>query len=637
MKNQHAFGKMAFGTGVFPICLTLTFVVSLLQLPTQAQESQASSSAIFEEPITDDDREHWSFQPLARPPIPSVEGAAWCRNPIDSFILAQLEHAKLAPSAPCENTKLLRRVSIDLSGLPPSPDDIQSLATETDATFSDRYEQLVDRLLASPAFGERWGQHWLDLARYAETDGFEHDKTRQGVWEYRDWVVAALNQGMPYDEFVQLQISGDLIDGGEHAIATAFCTAGPDMPDINEQDLRRFDKLNELTGTVGSALLGLTMQCAQCHDHKYDPISQADFYRLRAVFSTAMPVMKRNQHVISLGIHADTPDPRLHFRGELGKPGPVVQAGYPRILTSAEDDLRCLSKHPRLEFAAWLFDPGNPITARVIANRIWQHHFGRSLTENPSDLGVVAGGPTHPALLDWLACELIQSGWDMKHLHRLILTSSTYRQSSMLEPGIQSSFLSDLAELYGVFPRRRMEGETVRDAMLHCSGLLTRDMGGPSVMPPLPPELTSTLLKGQWKTSTSDEDHYRRSIYVFARRNLRYPIFDVFDRPDAGASCARRDKSTTALQSLQMLNSPFTFHCAQALTSRSLRLTDAAQATPNPTAIVEFLFQTCYSRSPGEDEMRMLTDYLANSEDLSQRVLECAVALFNSNEFLYID
>lgn len=623
--------------------LVYTAVCSLLlqtRLPAQVHSADVASTeaSVFEESITDDDREHWSFTPLFRPRIPNVSNSAWCRNPIDYFILSELENSSFHPAKPCDPQGLLRRLSFDLLGLPPSIQDTQNIRLDgNDQAFSDEaYGSLVDRLLADPAFGERWAQHWLDLARYAETDGFEHDKTRQGVWRYRDWVVNALNTNMPYDEFIRLQISGDLIDDGRQAIATAFCTAGPDMPDINEQDLRRFDKLNELTGTVGSTLLGLTMQCAQCHDHKYDPISQADFYRLRAIFNSAMPVMVRNKHVISLAQSKNTPESRFHYRGEMGKPGPKVQAGFPRILVTTNADSFCATDEPRLEFADWLFNVENPITSRVIVNRIWQHHFGRSLTENPSDFGVVAGGPTHPDLLDWLACELIDSDWDMKHIHKLILTSSTYRQSGLTSEEADSETVADLKDLYGIFPRRRLEGEIVRDAMLHCAGLLTRKVGGNSVMPPLPPEMSSTLLRGQWKTSLIDQDHYRRSIYVFARRNLRYPIFDVFDRPDAGASCARRDKSTTALQSLQMLNSPFTFQCAQQLSSRLLAAKDS-DANRDTESIVEQIYLNCYGRKPKAEESKLMIAYLNESDDLAAAVLECVVAVFNSNEFLYVD
>ena len=605
------------------------FLILSPTIPCRAQDS--SSQEIVEERITASDREHWSFAPLKRPDLPEVQDSAWCSSPVDYFVLAQLEEHRLSPSPVSPADRLLRRLSFDLLGLPPNTQEAKRFV-QASSKSEEVYAQKVDQFLNDPAFGERWAQFWLDLARFAETDGFEHDKVRKGVWRYRDWVVDSLNRSLPYRDFVQLQLAGDLLTEN-HAVATAFCTAGPDMPDINEQDLRRFDKLNEITGTVGSALLGLQMQCAQCHDHKYDPISQADFYRLRAVFSSSLPVMKRDKHVIELSEQADTPQPRLHFRGELGKPGPVVEAGFPRILVDPELPARCLTNQPRIEFANWLFSSDNPITARVIANRVWQHHFSRSLPENPSDFGIIAGEPTHPKLLDWLACELMDSNWDMKHLHRTILLSSTYRQAGVaMQSKSESKEISTLrSELYGVFPQRRLEGEAIRDAMLACSGLLARQVGGESVMPSLPPEMTSTLLRGQWKASSRDEDHYRRSIYIFARRNLRYPMFDVFDRPDAGASCARRAKSTTALQSLQMMNSPFTFTCAEAMCKL------LAHEGRSADAVVSDMFWSCYGRAPSSSETRLLADYIRSSSNTEEGVLECVVAVFNSNEFLYID
>ena len=594
---------------------------------------------LLERPIEDWEREHWSLQPIRRPELPAIQSAGQARNAIDHFILQQLEQSGLQLARPASPQELLRRLKFDLLGLPPTPSERQRFLADQQP---GAYERLVDRLLSAPAYGERWAQHWLDLARFAETDGFEWDKVREGAWRYRDWVISALNSDMPYDRFVRYQLAGDVMqparddEWDEHTVATTFCLAGPDMPDINEQDLRRHDKLNELTSTIGSALLGLQFHCAQCHDHKYDPISQADFYRLRAVFESCMPLMQRDKHVLVLSQQNQPPIARLYFRGELNRPGPTLSPGLPRAAVPEGVDYLCSTSTPRLEFCDWLFDRTNPLTARVMANRIWLHHFGRSLPQNPSDFGVIAGEPTHPQLLDWLACELIDSGWSVKHLHRLILNSATYRQASFLAEGDPAQAADPDNNRYSRYPRRRLEGEVIRDTMLAVSGQLNGTMHGESVYPPLPPELVSTLLKGQWETSPQAEDRSRRSIYTFARRNLRYPLFDVFDRPDAGASCAIRGRSTTALQSLQMLNSDFTLECARALSQRLLEqysLADRQQRCP----LIDDLFLRCLSRPARPSETLWLEEHLTARGAPEENLLSACIALFNSSEFIYVD
>lgn len=568
-------------------------------------------------------------------------------NEIDHFILQQLERRELAPAPAGSREVYLRRVKFDLLGLPPTPGEIRNFLAD-DSTSA--YQRLVDRLLASPAYGERWAQHWLDLARFAETDGFEHDKVRPKAWEYRQWVIDALNKDLPYDRFVTFQLAGDLIDGGEQGIATTYCLAGPDMPDINEQNLRRHDKLNEITGTIGATLLGLQMGCAQCHDHKYDPISQADFYRLRAIFEPAIPELKRDKPIVELAAQVEPLAAFLYYRGELSGLGPAVEPAPPRIacisLPSANGHAFSREKDPRLQFADWLFRHENPLTARVIANRIWQHHFGRSLCGNPSDFGVVASEPTNPELLDWLASELREHRWSIKALHRKILLSATYRQAGN-ELGLDEEQTTALNNnllvdpdnrRYGRFPRKRLEGEAIRDAMLSVSGQLNRDFGGASVRPPLPVELTQTLLRGQWNASKNTSDHYRRSVYVFARRNLRYPIFDVFDRPDAGASCPQRSISTTAIQSLQLLNSELSISSAQHLRDRLLRENGAGR---DKQWIIR-LFEIVYCRQPSDAELRYLVDKLTEDdlitdEMVKDRLLTICIAVLNANEFIYID
>lgn len=622
------------------LLLTITAVFSspcAAQTTDEAKHSEPQAvTRPIESAITKGDREQWSLQPLVRPPIPEVEHPRQARNPIDNFVLAKLEKKRLSLAPTADDQVLLRRLSFDLLGLPPDEDSCRQAVA---GNRQDAYANWVERFLASPRYGERWAQYWLDLARFAETDGFEHDKIRDGAWQYRDWVVRALNADMPYDQFVRFQLAGDLTQGQapEHEIATYFCLSGPDMPDINEQELRRHDKLNELTSTIGAVLLGYQFQCAQCHDHKYDPISQADFYRLRAIFESALPKLKRDRHVLVLQEQSE-PEPALFYhRGELSGAGHAVPAGFPRLAVPDGSSYLCPEGSSRQAFCDWLFSRSNPLTARVIVNRVWQHHFGQGLTENPSDFGVVAGGPTHPLLLDWLACELIDHQWSLKHLHRLIVNSATYRQSG-LNPEMQVAIrkVDPENELLSHFPRRRLEGEVIRDAMLFASGTLDASMGGLSVFPPLPEELLGTLLKGQWKQSPLTADHHRRSLYVFARRNLRFPIFEVFDRPDAGATCALRDRSTTAIQSLQMLNSDFTWKCAQNLAGH-LRDEFASGNGASSSHVIEALFLRLLGRYPQKEETAWFEEQLGAQADAQQNLTIACVALFNTNEFIYVD
>jgi hypothetical protein len=445
------------------------------------------------------------------------------------------------------------------------------------------------------------------------------------------------------------------------------------MPDVNDQVERRHAVLNELTGTVGSALLGLQMGCAQCHNHKYDPISQADFYRLRAVFESAVPAYKRDLPNNVLVNQKDPVPARLWIRGDHRRPGLEVPPAFPRIAslpTSGNSALRT----PRSALADWLVSSENPLTARVIANRLWQFHFGRGICLTPSDFGVMGGPVTHPELLDWLAAELRDTGWSMKRLHRTILSSATYRQASSAERGVRSAELDSPTvapssalpvphsldpdnSLYSHFPRQRLSGESIRDAMLSAAGLLSAERGGPSVMPPLPDELVGTLLKGQWTTGKREADHYKRSIYVFARRNLRYPLFEAFDRPDANATCPIRSRSTTAPQSLLLLNSELSLLAARHLAGRVLASSEASIS-----ARIEWLYSTALSRRPTKSEIATLEKFVdsqrarlnAESRPRSELALpipcpdssepysaasltDACLALLNSNEFIYID
>lgn len=604
-----------------------------------AADTPALTSDYQEPPITETDRQHWSFQTVARPRLP--DGAAaqeWSRNGIDRFTWAKRQDKQASPSAEAGRETLLRRLSFDLIGLPPTPDEIDAFLSDL---LPDAYERLTDRLLASPAYGERWGQHWLDLARFAETDGYEHDLVRKEAWRYRDWVVGALNADLPYDEFVRQQVAGD--EGNAdlrlqiaernpkdpilqsaiknlQSIPTMFCLSGPDMPDINSQEQRKHELLNEVTGTFGSVFLGLQIGCAQCHDHKYDPLSQADFYRLRAFFEPAVSLQK---DVSVIALHNDEKfkgPTRLWIRGDWQRPGMELQPAFVRVLLPEKYQWADAPRSPRTELARWLTSQDHPLTSRVMVNRLWQHHFGKGIVESPSDFGLMGSPPSHPELLDWLANELMTTGWSLKKLHREIVCSATYRQASR-KP-------------------RRLEGEAIRDAMLAASGQLDFHRGGPGVMPPLPEELTKTLLPNQWKASENPADAARRSIYIFARRNLRYPLFEAFDRPDPNASCPLRGRSTTAPQSLLLFNSEFSLSCAKHLA------TEVGREEPrDDSARIAAACRRVWGRAPTEQEHKTLVDFVARQGELLRRegtsghaaLVDLCLALFNSNEFLYLD
>lgn len=591
----------------------------LVEFAERASADETHEHAqLKESPLSDDARDHWSFTPLKRPQVPAVEDTAWPQTSIDRFVLARLEASGIHPQAEADPATLIRRVTIDLTGLPPTPAEVDAFVRDP---TDDAYGRMVDRLLASPAFGQHQAQSWLDLARWAETDGFEHDKERPKAWQYRDWVIDAINQDLPYDEFVTLQLAGDEVRPGDAwaRTATGFCLSGPDMPDINLQDERKADLLNELTGTVGAVFLGLQMGCARCHDHMYDPISQHDFYRLRAIFE---PAVDLKGHTFNEGGKWKKPS-YLYVRGDFRRPGPKVEPALVRVANIWDDKIQPPSTSDkttrrRQQLAKWLTRDDHPLTTRVFVNRLWQQHFGRGLSDTPSDFGTMGNEPTHPALLDWLAVELVGSGWSAKHIHRLIVTSATYRQASRPNSSGDANWRKAMEadprnRLLWCYPRHRLQGETIRDVMLASSMSLNYDHGGESVCPPLPKEVVQTLLRADhWKVSKDEADHYRRSVYIFARRNLRFPMFEAFDRPSATATCARRASSTTAPQSLLLLNSKFSLDAARRLAGHALAI-----AGENADGQVTAIYRAALSRHPSEVE---LAEAVAFLKDQQQRI-----------------
>jgi hypothetical protein len=602
-------------------------------------------------------QDHWAFVKPARPSIPAVPDRSSVSNPIDSFIVSKLvsEGLSLAPEA--DRATLLRRLSFDLIGLPPSPAEVEQFLGDS---APDAYERQVERLLASPHFGERSAQRWLDLARFAETDGFEFDQARPNAWRYRDWVIGALNGDMPYDRFVRLQLAGDEIAPADPSafVATGFNRCYPDMVDLNDQGLRRNNALNDITETTGLVFLGLTIGCARCHDHKTDPIRQRDFYAIKAFFTPARfrddyPLASptaREQHETSKlpaernahSPHASgvdetgpaAPATYLWRRGEYGVRGPEVEPAFPRALCSSDAEAEA---HPistprstgrRTALADWLVRPDHPLTARVMVNRLWQRHFGRGLVASTSDFGTMGDEPAHPELLDWLATRFIDEGFSMKAITRLIVTSRTYRQTARRrDPACIAADPDNI--LFWRQNRRRLDGESIRDALLAVSGRLNSAMGGPSIFPELPAELKRLSSKGAvWPVSPRLEDRERRSIYVFVRRNLRYPFFEVFDRPDTNASCPQRPVTTIAPQALTLLNNPITHEAARMLALRVVR--EAGADRDHQLARMGVIV---LGRAPDQEERRLLREFLSRQGSLTQ----LALALLNSNSFVYVD
>ncbi len=718
--------------------------------PSHAEEERTVDASPSEPAISDHDRAHWAFRPLADSPIPEVADERWGRNPIDRFVKAALDQNAIEPLPRAGRMTLLRRLCFDLTGLPSTLTQIEEFRRDDSP---EAYERLVNRLLASSAYGERWAQHWLDLARFAETDGFEHDLVRPNAWRYRDWVIDALNRDVPYDEFIRLQLAGDELYPGDPAaaVATGFLLCGPDMPDLNLQEERRHQVLNEMTATVGAVVLGLQIGCAQCHDHKYDPISQYDFYRLRAFFDSAelfrdyaipthdeslarqtaeaawtdedrmrdrqraqleetarkrfreknpdeRPTLEvalaelgdadRRQHAELVELLRGLPElpelpharvmrdgqartSHLCLRGDFRRPGPVVIGGYPRVLAPNAAIVDGSSPLPRAQLGRWLTRAEFALPARVIANRLWQWHFGVGLSSSPSDFGVMGDEPTHPELLDWLARQFVSDGWSLKRFHRLVVTSETYQLAS--GPFDHEWTETETTAARAIWERSlardpddrllwrrhplRLEGEAIRDAMLTAAEQLSTRRGGPGIRPPLPSEVTITLLKDQWHVTGDKEDHRRRSIYLFVRRNLRLPMFDVFDRPDTNASCARRHVSTTATQSLVLLNSRFSLDCARGLAGVLLE-----SERVDPARRIEGAYQRLFSRLPSEDEIRVGREFLErqarelraegrapSSLARTEQPAACAdayevaalidlcLALLNTSEMVYLD
>ena len=545
-----------------------------------------SQGAYTDPPITEKDLTHWAFREVERPAPPGTSG-----HPIDRFIDHRLALESVRAHGATDRRTLIRRVTFDLCGVPPTPEEVESFVRDESA---DAYSKVVARLLGSAGYGERWAQHWLDLIRFAETEGFQQDYTRVGAWRYRDWVIKAFNSDMPYDRFLQLQIAGDEIapDDPEAKIATGFIMSGPDMSDINTMEERRHVLHNDITSMVGQSLMGLTFRCAECHDHKYDPLSTGDFYRLRAIFNNVGWAKKKK--TLPAVVDEFNPEAPLSFvmiRGNYVSPGVAAPPSFPRVLNPAG-----ISFNPRPSkktsgrrraFAEWLTRKDHPLVGRVLVNWLWGHHFGRGIVTTPGDFGIKGSPPSHPQLLDWLASEFVQKGWSLKAMHRLMVTSAAYCRSGRGPEVVQDPTNA----LFWKMNRRRLEGEAIRDTMLIISDRLNGKRYGPGVKLLLPKSIIVTFNKKKWNPTKDPNEYRRRSIYLFSKRNLRVPLFDVFDRPVAESSCAARIRSTTPIQSLMLLNSQFSWDTARGLADRVRK--KVTLLTSGPSGSIGTAARTC--------------------------------------------
>jgi mono/diheme cytochrome c family protein len=710
-------------------------------------KSAATLAVIEERPITPAERQYWAFQRPTRLPVPRVSHERWGTHPIDAFLLAAMRAKKLTPSPRADRRTLIRRAYLDLLGLPPSPEEVEAFVNDR---APDAWPKLVDRLLASPHYGERWARHWLDLVRYADSGGFEFDVDRQEMWRYRDYVVKSFNDDKPYSQFVREQLAGDeLAPGSDEAmIATGFLRLGPEGGGGGERG--RQDSLDDIVMTTTLTFMGMTVSCARCHNHKFDPIPQKDYYRIQTVFAPTrgvehplvpshevtahraeterlesllkplrqakkdveapflkqlvdreiallpeylriawntppaertegqrlsvaqiektlqddtlrakitekdivalMPDDVRQKHaalaaeIAALDQQKPKPFPTARAIGESAEPrpsyflhrgnvdakGPVMTPGVLTVASAAEPvfptpPAGAKSTFRRSGFAEWLVSPDNPLTARVMVNRLWQHHFGEGIVRTPSNFGKMGEAPSHPQLLDWLAVEFVECGWSVKAMHRLMLTSEAYQMASR---DIAANVAIDPENRqFWRMPRQRLEAETLRDQMLAVAGTLDRTIGGPNVYPYIDPDLFEKSSRRDWPGKPDDDPStWRRSVYVFSKRSIRYPLFETFDQPNLINSVDRRNRSTVAPQALILMNNATVVFQAKKFAERV-----AGEAGPEPVAQVQRAFHLALGRAADAEEQQKAVAFLEAGGHLS----ELCHVLFNLNEFAY--
>lgn len=706
-------------------------------------DAKKTLAAGEDRPILDSERQFWSFRSVKRVNPPAAGSAEWSKNPIDAFLFSEMDAKGLKPSPIADKRVLVRRAYLDLWGLPPTPEQVSAFLKDS---RPDAWARLVDQLLESPHYGERWARHWLDLVRYADSGGFEYDRDRMDAWRYRDWVVSALRNDMPYDQFVRLQIAGDEYapESKDAMIATGFLRHGPEHN--TKSEATRMEELDDIIVTTTNSFLGMTVGCARCHNHKFDPIPQKDYYRMQAVFFSTKPVevplvsdeelakykaenkhldaqiepikkqkeevlkpyrdkliaaeraklpdyvqealrtpeekrtegqklnviqvektrnfsemdviaslsaddkvkhdeldkqiktleKQKSRHLASamaIGENGPQADPsHFLYRGSPDSKGSVMKPGVLSVITPVEPEFPAppsdaKSSFRRKGFADWLTSPNNSLFTRVMVNRIWQHHFGEGIVRTPSNFGKTGDAPTHPELLDWLASEFVQKNWSIKTMHRLMMNSRAYQMAS-----------DDIAENVKIdgdnkflwrMPRQRLEGEIIRDSILAVAGTLNRNVGGPGVFPYIDPSLWQGSSGRSWNGKKDDDPStWRRSVYVHSKRSIPLPMLEVFDKPDAVSSCARRNRSTIAPQALILMNNSFIRMQAQRFADRLKQ-----DAGSDVAKQVDRAYELAFARAPKESERGTILDFLQTHPE---SFVDFCQALFNSNEFVYI-
>lgn len=718
----------------------------------EERRSSAALAVLENRPIRPQDRQYWAFQKPQRPPVPPIapmpaHQTAPSRNPIDAFLLASMQAKGVTPAPLANRRTLIRRAYLDVLGLPPSPEEVEAFVNDRSP---EAWPTLVDKLLASPHYGERWARHWLDLVRYADSGGFEFDVDRREAWRYRDYVVRAFNSDKPYAQFVREQIAGDeyapVTDDAR--IATGFLRLGPEGGGGGERG--RQDSLEDVIGATTLTFTGLTVACARCHNHKFDPIPQKDYYRIQAVFASTRamehplvpahevqahrqetarieallkplqqskreleapylqqlvereiallpeylqtawktPAAERTdgqklnvaqiertlqrdslrakiteEHIVGImpaevkarhatvkvemaAIDAKKPGPFptaraiaeggrearptyfLH-RGSPDARGSVMAPGVLSVAAETEPEFPAPpadagSSWRRRGFAEWLVSPDNPLTARVMVNRLWQHHFGEGIVRTPSNFGKMGDPPSHPELLDWLAVEFVERGWSLKAMHRLMLTSDTYQMSSHDIPA--NVAVDPDNRVFWRMPRQRLEAEALRDVILAAAGSLDRTLGGPNMFPYIDPDLFEVSSKRNWPGKPdSDPSTWRRSLYVFSKRSIRYPLFEAFDQPNLVNSVDRRHRSTVAPQALLLMNNSFVLLQSEQFAKRLQA--EAGQDLPGQ---VERAFRIALARPPDPVERQKAIAFVQQDG-----LAAFCHALFNLNEFVY--
>jgi mono/diheme cytochrome c family protein len=614
--------------------------------PWPKSNNASATAARREFQITEKDRAYWAFQPVRRPPLPTVRDTRWPANPVDYFILQRLDAAKLAPNPSASKRELIRRAYFDLIGLPPTPEEVATFVADQ---LPSAWERLIDRLLANPHYGERWGRHWLDVVRFAQSNGYERDDEKPLAWRYRDYVIDAFNADKPYDRFIREQLAGDELPGAndESRIATGFYRLGvwDDEPDDSRQAV--YDELDEIIATTGQAFLGLTINCARCHNHMFDPISQRDYYSLlsfiqniRAYEAPKFAVDSADFTLLGAVVKAagqknpppagwalavrekgaKPPETHVLIRGNSGTPGDAVQPAFlavidptPPKLPSVKADSPTCGRRPVL--AEWIANSKNPLTARVLVNRLWQHHFGRGIVPTPNDFGKAGSPPSHPELLDWLTAEFEASGWSIKHMQRLIMLSSAYQMSARANRS-EALAADEANQLFWRQSMQRLEAETIRDSVLAVSGTLNLRMGGRGFFPALSREVISGQSKPGfgWEIQRGSELE-RRSVYIFIKRNLLVPFLECFDYTNTAQPLGARPVTTVAPQALMLLNSDFMQDQAACLAERVEQ-----EAGADRGAQIARAYERTLARPPSAQEARIAFDYLANQEKKIQQL-----------------